>query len=967
VPLVAKPASHGAAELEESVLSEGIVVHNAHHHNLRGIDLELPRDQLIVVTGPSGSGKSTLAFDVLFAEGQRRYLDTLSPHARQFVRQLERPAVDRIDGLPPSIAIEQRTTRGGANSTVATMTEVWHLLRLLFAKIGERHCHICRRKLKAASPERIADEVLNRYEGKRVALLATVVRGRKGFHQDVFGKLVKAGIARARVDGVWTRVAPGIRLDRYREHTIEAVVAELNAKKTAREVNDAVRRAVRWTAGSAGPGNTARSTTSRSGSSGGAITVAPLDARGQTIVAEEFTAGAELACPVCGTGYGETDPREFSFNSKIGGCEACNGRGFVEVFAHERIVPDATISLADGAIAPLRSDPFGKRAVAIFAQRCEKLLGLDANKPWSTIPAKDKLKILQGDEAFEGLVPRLKHELEKGSTSLRAYQAEVLCAECGGTRLRPQARSVLLAGQSIASVAALSITEAREWIEGLALEGRSAAIAKEILRALVPKLGFLEEVGLGYLSLDRRGDSLSGGEAQRIRLAASLGSALTGVLYVLDEPTIGLHPRDNRKLLATLRNLRDRANTVMVVEHDEETILGADVLVELGPGAGRHGGSIVCIGSPRELTKNKDSSTGRSLAGEGRRRRNPRKWSEPSGWITVQGAKAHNLANVTVRFPRSRLTVVTGVSGSGKSTLVRDCFFDGLRRKLEGRALATADMEGIVGFDGLRRVCEVDQSPIGRTPRSVPASYVGFLDEIRKCFAAIPEARARGYAPSRFSFNVAGGRCEPCSGQGEVTLELSFLPEARVPCEVCEGRRFNDETLAVTYKGLDISQVLALPIDDAREVFDAIPAVARPLQLLEEVGLGYLTLGQPSNTLSGGEAQRIKLVEELSRGAEAGRAVFVLDEPTTGLSIADTAKLIDLFHRFVDRGDTLVVIEHNLEVIREADWIVDLGPEGGAAGGEVVAEGPWGELRKGGKRFERSHTVPEIVGDRFAG
>lgn len=923
-----------------------IVIHNAHHHNLRNIELELPRDRFIVITGPSGSGKSTLAFDVLFAEGQRRYLDTLSPHARQFVKQLEKPAVDRIDGLPPAIAIEQRTTRGGANSTVATMTEIWHLLRLLFAKIGERHCHKCKRKLRAASPEKLADDILTRFDGKKVALLATVIRGRKGFHADVFTKLSKWGLARARVDGQWMRVAPGLQLDRYREHTIEAIVAELPAKKTARQIEDYVKRAAQI--------------------GGGAVTVLPLDSRGNPVTSGEFTAGAELACPNCGIGYNEPDPREFSFNSKIGACQTCEGRGFTEVFAHERIVPDATLSIADGAIAPLRNDPFGKNAIPIFSRRATAVLGVDANIPWHTIPAREKLAILQGTDSFEGIVPRLKIELERGSWGLKHYLSEVLCVDCGGTRLRGEARGVLIQSESIAEVASRSIVEAREWVQQLDLEGRELLIAREILQSLVPKLEFLEEVGLGYLALDRRGDSLSGGEAQRIRLAASLGSALTGCLYVLDEPTIGLHPRDNRKLIETLRKLRDRGNSVVVVEHDEETILGSDLVVDLGPGAGTHGGKVIAMGAPLALAKSKDSSTGRALAGEGRGRRNPRPWTEPSGWISIKGARVHNLHNVAARFPRGRLSVVTGVSGSGKSTLVRDCLFDGLRRKLEGRALAHAEMESLTGFEALKRVSEVDQSPIGRTPRSVPASYVGFLDEIRRCFSLTNEARARGYTTSRFSFNVGGGRCEPCGGQGEVTLELSFLPEARVPCESCEGRRFNDETLQVTYKGLNMAEVLALPVADARGIFENVPGIARPLELLDSVGLGYLTLGQPSNTLSGGEAQRIKLVEELSKNADAGKTVFILDEPTTGLSLVDTVRLIDLLHKFVDRGDTLVVIEHNIEVIREADWIVDLGPEGGTAGGEVVAEGSWADLRKHSTRFPKSYTVRELVNDPYA-
>ncbi len=928
----------------EPLDGESLVVRNAHHHNLRGIDLTIPRDRLVVVTGPSGSGKSTLAFDVLFAEGQRRYLDTLSPHARQFVKQLEKPAVDRIDGLPPAIAIEQRTTRGGANSTVATMTEAWHLLRLLWSKVGERHCHLCGRRLRAASLERIADEIATRWRSSRVALLTSVVRGRKGFHGSVFAKLAKEGVERARVDGKMVRVDPALRLHRWREHTIEAVLAELPPRAKAPAIEEAVRLAARR--------------------GGGAVTLAPLDRHGVPDATREFTAGAELACPSCGTGYGAPDPREFSFNSKLGACDPCGGRGARDVFREDLLVPDGALALAEGALAPLRGSPFGRNAVATFARRVREILGIDPRRPWRKIPPRDRRRILHGDPGFEGLVPRLEAERAGGASGLAAFVSEETCTVCDGTRLRPEARAVRVAGRSIGDVARLSIDEAARWVAGLRLPKREATIAREVLRALVPKLAFLQRVGLGYLTLDRRGDTLSGGESQRIRLAASLGSALTGVLYVLDEPTIGLHARDNRRLLRTMRDLRDAGNSVIVVEHDEETIRGADLVVELGPGAGRAGGEVVAEGAPADLERKGSTATGRALRGVGRGRRNGTAWSEPEEWITVRGARAHNLKDVTVRFPRGRLTVVTGVSGSGKSTLVRSCLLEGVRRRLAGRALPPF-VRAIEGHEGLRKVAEVDQSPIGRTPRSIPASYVGFLDEIRSLFASTPEARARGYSASRFSFNVGGGRCEPCAGQGEVKIELSFLPEARVPCETCGGRRYNDETLAVQWHGLDVSQVLALTVAEAREVFDAVPAIARPLALLEDVGLGYLALGQTSSTLSGGEAQRIKLVEELGRGGEVGRALFVLDEPTTGLGISDASRLVDALHRLVGRGDTLVVIEHNLEVIREADWIVDLGPEGGGAGGAVVAEAPWESLVKGARRFPRSFTAREIARDRF--
>jgi len=939
-----QPAAIEAEPLEElATPGDAIVVHNAHHHNLREIDLSIPRDRLVVVTGPSGSGKSTLAFDVLFAEGQRRYLDTLSPHARQFVKQLEKPAVDRVDGLPPAIAIEQRTTRGGANSTVATMTEVWHLLRLLFSKIGERHCHLCGKRLRAASIERLADDLARRFEGQRVGLLATVVRGRKGFHNKIFTKLAKDGVARARVDGAWIDVKPGHKLDRFKEHTIEALIAEVDPKSKTSAVEDTLRKASRV--------------------SGGAVTVVPLGRSAES--AEEFTVGAALGCPDCKTGYSEPDPREFSFNSKLGACPQCEGRGYALTFTEHRVVPDPDRSLLDGAIAPLRGEPFGKKAVAVFAKRAQEVANIDPTKPWKKLKERERRAILDGTAELEGILPRLEAELQRGSTSLSAFQDEEACRSCAGSRLRPEARAVRLAGKSIGEIAALSVAESRAWVSALSLGAREQTIAKEVIRALLPKLEFLEQVGLSYLSLDRRGDTLSGGESQRIRLAASLGSALTGVLYVLDEPTIGLHARDNRRLLETLQSLRDRGNTVLVVEHDEETILGADLVVELGPGAGRHGGKITANAPPQVLVKNTSTALGAALAGEGRGRRNPRRWSEPQGWLTLHGARANNLKNITVKFPLGRLTVVCGVSGSGKSTLVRECLWRGTSAALANERMPESILDRIEGASKLQRVSEVDQSPIGRTPRSVPASYVGFLDEIRRLYAATPEARARGYTPSRFSFNVAGGRCEPCGGQGEVTLELSFLPEARIPCDACDGRRFNEETLAVTYRGLNIAQTLALTVTEAHEVFRAVPAVEKPLRLLEEVGLGYLAIGQASNTLSGGEAQRIKLVEEMTRAQEERRTLFVLDEPTTGLSIPDTAKLVEMFHRFVEHGDTLVVIEHNLEVIREADWIVDLGPGGGAGGGRVTAEGPWEKIAAKPAAWKDSATAAEIANDRF--
>lgn len=919
--------------------AEAIQLCGVRQHNLRNLTLEIPRDKLVVVTGPSGSGKSSLAFDVLFAEGQRRYIDTLSPYARQFIQQLEKPEVDRIEGIPPAIAIEQRTTQGGSKTSVATLTEIWHFLRLLFARLGAQHCHRCGKRLAKGSPSRIQTEIaaLAKKRGQSpFLLLAPIVSGRKGHYREHLAKLRKQGIVQARIDGKIVELVPGLQLDRYREHDIDAVISGSTIRERVERALEMGKGFVRALAGE-----------------------------------EETSFSAELACPSCGIGYGEPDPRAFSFNSKRGWCPGCEGLGFKREFDEQLLVPDPARSLLEGAILVFEGEPFGKRAAETFAEQARKAIGVDPKKAWEKLSKATREALLRGNEDFEGLIPRLRAYLdeERGVANLSRFLSETECTDCHGAQLRPESLAVKVEGKSIAEVAALPVTAAKAWIEALGAgssragslrEGREASIGEGILKELLPKLEFLEELGLGYLQLNRRGDTLSGGESQRIRLAASLGSHLTGVLYVLDEPTIGVHPSDHRVLLAALEKLRDRGNSVVVVEHDEETMLRADLLLDLGPGSGREGGHLVFQGTPAEIVREKASATGRALGGEGRRRLNARPPAQATDWIVVHGAREHNLKNLTVRFPVGQLTAVSGVSGSGKSTLVRDVLFQGMKRQILKSPLRPGKHDRIEGAKFFARVAEVDQTPIGRTPRSVPASYIGFLDEIRSLFSQTPESRARGYMPGRFSFNTAGGRCEACKGQGRVRLEMNFLPDAHLPCEVCRGRRFSAETLEVLFKGKNIAETLALTVSEAKDLFQGYPGIYRNLEMMERVGLGYLALGQESPTLSGGEAQRIKLVEEVGKWS-GGKTLYLLDEPTTGLSLGDISKLIDLLHLLVERGDTVIVIEHNIDLIKEADWLIDLGPEGGDGGGRVVAQGHPLDLVRQASRFPQARTIPFLA------
>jgi excinuclease ABC subunit A len=920
-----------------------ITVRGARTHNLKNISVEIPRDRLTVVTGLSGSGKSSLAFDTIYAEGQRRYVESLSAYARQFLDQLERPDVDSVDGLSPAISIEQKTVSRSPRSTVGTVTEVYDYLRLLFSSIGQPHCHQCGAQITRQSVEQIVLSVLSLPEGERVMVLAPIVRGRKGEFKKELEKLAKDGFLRARIDGELVSLDEEIKLDKRRNHSIEAVVDRLLIKPGINErLTESVRTALKLT--------------------GGAVLISVVDG-------EEKLYSERMACVNCGINIPPLEPRSFSFNSAYGACKRCHGLGTVLEIDPALLIPDANES-ADKLLFMGAADKQGAAYLKSALAAVVEHFGARLDVPFAELPKQARDAFFHGLEGqitfrqglysyqsdWKGAIRHLRERMnnapsEKVRVALEELVSPVECPECHGKRLQPESLSVKVGNLGIADYTALPIEEAVAVFDKLKLNERENQIAGLVLREIRNRMRFLVQVGLGYITLDRPSATLSGGEGQRIRLATQIGSQLRGVLYVLDEPSIGLHPRDNQQLLDTLTALRDLGNTVLVVEHDEETIRRADYVVDLGPAAGAHGGELVAYGTPEEIACNPNSITGLYICGK-RSITPPDVRRAPNGHnVTIRGAREHNLKNIDVTFPLATLTVVTGVSGSGKSTLVDDILYRALAREVYGSLNEPGDYDSIEGMDQIDKIIEIDQSPIGRTPRSNPATYTGLFTPIRELYAMLPESRERGYKPGRFSFNVKGGRCEACEGDGLKRIEMNFLPDVYVLCDVCRGARYNRETMSVKYKGKSIAALLDTTIEEAMPILENIPQIKQKLQTLLDVGLGYIKLGQSATTLSGGEAQRIKLARELSKRA-TGRTIYILDEPTTGLHFADVHKLLDVLQRLVSLGNTVIVIEHNLDVIKSADHLIDLGPEGGEGGGRVVATGTPEEVA----RVRRSHT-----------
>ena len=924
-----------------------LVVRGAREHNLKDVSIELPRESLIVFTGLSGSGKSSLAFDTIFAEGQRRYVESLSAYARQFLGQMDKPDVDFIEGLSPAVSIDQKSTNRNPRSTVGTITEVYDYFRLLFARAGRPHCPQCGKAVSRQSPQQIVDQILTMPATTKFQVLAPVIRERKGEFVDLFAELVTQGYSRARVDGETIQLTEPPKLKKQEKHTIEVVIDRLTAKAESKSrLTDSIETALKL-------GN-------------GLVLLDFVDAKAGE---KEHTYSEHMACHDCNLSFEELEPRSFSFNSPFGACPECTGIGTRLEVDEELIIPDDAISINEGAIAPWT----GAQSSEYFLRLLEALakeLKFSLDNPWKKLSVKAKEAILNGFDyevhvkyknrygrvrnystGFEGVIPFIhRRHSETDSDYSRdkyeAYMRQTPCPACKGARLKPEVLSVTLGGKSIAEVCALSIDDCAAFLKEVKLNKREAQIAERVMKEVHARLGFLLDVGLDYLSLDRPAATLSGGEAQRIRLATQIGSGLVGVLYVLDEPSIGLHQRDNRRLIDTLTRLRDLGNTLIVVEHDEETIRTADWIVDIGPGAGEHGGRVVVSGSYEELIASEESITGAYLSGrksiEIPKERRP---VDPKRQLVIKGAKENNLKDIEVSIPLGLFVSVTGVSGSGKSTLVNDILYTTLANKLNGARLVPGRHRTVTGIDQLDKVVHVDQSPIGRTPRSNPATYTGVFDKVRALFAETTEAKVRGYQQGRFSFNVKGGRCENCSGDGTITIEMNFLPDVYVPCEVCHGARYNRETLEVHYKGKTIAEVLDMPIEIAHTFFESVPTIARYLKTLCDVGLGYVRLGQSAPTLSGGEAQRVKLATELQRRS-TGRTIYVLDEPTTGLHFEDVSKLLGVLKRLVESGNTVIVIEHNLDVIKSSDWVIDMGPEGGFRGGTVVAEGTPEEVAK---------------------